>query len=65
MMVGGCLSRSGAVRIKLGYLRWADIKNLQAGIAFQEKMTIGQKHLLLRALELDEEPLICTDDVFG
>ena len=47
------------------YMTPPDIKNLQAGIAFPEKMTIAQKHLLLRALELDEEPLICTDDVFG
>jgi hypothetical protein len=42
-----------------------ELKSLQEGIAFQERMTLEQKQLLLRAIGLDDEPFICTDDVYG
>jgi hypothetical protein len=47
------------------YMNPLDVKSLQEGLAFQERMTLEQKHLLLRAIGLDDEPFICTDDVYG
>ena len=47
------------------YMNPVDQKSLHDSIVFRERMTAEQKQLLLRAIELDDEPFLDPDDVYG